>query len=188
MSKRFTIALAVAGLAASAITGAPAVAAAVAGQTGHHAAEPPITRAAAASQRFVMSYVTVNGKDRPSRVVAAGPIHGKGTITDTPIRQTKDRVVLKSVITLPSGTVTLKANEKYAVSMNLRSCTATNIGKGTWKIVSGTGAYSHAAGSGTFVRRTFIVGRFDSEARCLGQSAVPAAETGTLVITGSTSR
>ena len=72
--------------------------------------------------------------------------------------------------------------------MNLRSCTATNVGKGTWKILSGTGAYSHAAGSGTFVRRTFIVGRFDSEGRCLGQSAVPAAETGTLVITGSASR
>ena len=184
MSKRFTIALAVAGLVVSA--SAPALA--MTGQAGHPAAERPITRAAATSQRFVMSYVTVNGKDRPSHVVAAGPIHGKGTIADTPIRQTKHGVVLKSVITMPNGTVTLKANEKYAVSMNQRSCTAKNVGKGTWRIVSGTGAYGHAAGRGTFVRRTFIVGVFDRDGRCLGQSAVPAAETGTLVITGTASR
>jgi hypothetical protein len=184
MSKLFTIALAIAGL----VAGASAPALATTGQAGDHAAERPISRAAATSQRFVMSYVTVNGKDRPSRVVAAGPIHGKATIVDTPIRETKDGVVLKSVITLPHGTVTLKADEKYAVSMHLRSCTAKNVGKGTWKIVSGTGAYGHASGSGTFVRRTFIVGAFDAQGRCLGQSAVPAAETGTLVITGSASR
>lgn len=184
MSKPLTFALVVAGL----VAGASAPALAMTGHAGHHAVDHPASHAAATSQRFVMSYATVDGQDRPNEVVAAGSIHGTGTITDTPLRETRNGVVLKSVISLPDGTVTLKANETYVVSMNQRSCTATNVGKGTWTIVAGTGAYEDAAGRGTFVRRTFIVGVFDSDGRCLGQAAVPAAETGTLVITGSASR
>jgi hypothetical protein len=178
MPKSLVLALAAAGLAVSAGAGAPALA--TAGQAGHHQH--------GASQRFVMSYATVNGKDSPAEVVAAGPIHGTGTLVDTPLRQTRHGVVLRSVLTLPDGTVTLRAREKYVVSMNRRSCTATNIGRGTWRVVSGTGAYGHATGRGTFVRRTFIVGAFGSNGQCLGRSAVPAAETGTLVITGKAAR
>jgi hypothetical protein len=163
--------------------------------TRHNAEAHTVTPAAAspatptaARQRFVLSYATIHGKDRPVRILAAGPIQGRGTIVDSPIRQTKDGVILKSVITLADGKVVLRADEKYAVAMNLRSCTAHNFATGTWTIVSGTGAYSDATGHGTFTRRTFIVGAFDRDGQCLGRSAVPASETGNLVIDGTASR
>lgn len=176
MCKRLTLTLAAAGLLASAT--APAMA-----MRGPDAAHP-----ADNSQRFVMSYATVHGTDSPTSVTAAGPIHGQGSIVDTPIRETPHGVILRSVMTLPDGSVTLRADEEYSVKMDERTCTATNIGRGTWRVVSGTGAYEHTTGKGTFVRSTFIVGAFGDDGACLGRSAMPTAETGTLVLTGSAVR
>lgn len=179
-------------VAATLALGATAPVLAVTGDDlGARAATPPHAAPAAGAashQRFVLSYATIHGKDRPVRILAAGPIQGRGTIVDTPIRQTRGGVILKSVITLADGKVVLRADEKYTVAMNLRSCTAHNFATGTWTIVSGTGAYSDATGHGTFTRRTFIVGAFDKDGQCLGRSAVPASETGNLVIDGTASR
>jgi hypothetical protein len=188
MKTSLTVALATVTLAGG--LAAPALAATRHLAGGHTGTASTVTSAAgaAAHQRFVLSYATINGKDRPVRILAAGPIRGRGTIVDTPVRETKDGVILRSVITLPDGKVVLRANEKYTVAMNLRSCTAHNFATGTWKIVSGSGAYSDATGQGTFTRRTFIVGAFDKNGQCLGQSATPASETGNLVIDGSASR
>ncbi|WP_460467299.1 hypothetical protein [Calidifontibacter terrae] len=169
MSKRLNIALAAVALTAGASVPAMAM--------NSHSPAPK-------SQRFVMSYVTVGDHDEPVRVTAAGPIHGEGTVLNTPVKETKNGAVIKTVLTFPGGTVQLQAVEKAGLKIDRDSCTAQNLGTGTWVIVSGTGAYANAHGKGTFVRRVYLVGAFDQQARCLGESAQPVASIGTLVVDG----
>lgn len=139
-------------------------------------------------QRFTMTFASVGGKDRPVRVVAAGPIHGTGTMTQHLVKETAHGGILAATIKLPDGKVRLRVRDHESIRLDPRSCTARQLGNGTWKIVSGTGAYRGAAGSGTFVRRAFIVGAFDDSARCLGESAAPTAEAGTVVTDGTATR
>lgn len=139
-------------------------------------------------QRFTMTFASIADKDRPVRVVAAGPIQGTGTMTQRVVKETSHGDVLAATLKLPAGKVRLRVHDHESMRLDLRSCTARQVGKGTWRIVSGTGAYRGASGSGTFVRRALIVGAFDDSARCLGESAPPAAQAGTIVTDGTASR
>jgi hypothetical protein len=177
MNHRITLTAAAVALVAGGA--GPALAAA------HPVSHPVAARAA--HQRFAADFVTVNGKDRPTHVVAAGPIAGRGTLTQKMLRETRDGAVLLATVSLPDGKVRLRVHDTDTLKLDLRSCTARQSGTGTWRIVSGTGAYAAASGSGTFVRRTFIVGAFGDDGRCLGESAEPAAVTGTVVLDGSAS-
>jgi hypothetical protein len=154
------------------------------------AAVPAVPALASGSshQRFTMTFVSVGGKDRPIRAVAAGPIRGTGTMTQRLVKETPHGEVLAATIKLPDGKVRLRVHDHESMRLDLRSCTAQELGHGTWKSVSGTGAYRTASGSGTFVRRGLIIGAFDQDARCLGQAAAPAVETGTVVTDGTASR
>ncbi|HWU21314.1 MAG TPA: hypothetical protein VN088_07305 [Nocardioides sp.] len=176
MSHRLALAVSAAALVTAAAT--PALA------SGH----PAPARTGAAHQRFAITFVTINGKDRPIRVVAAGPVSGRGTMTQRIVKQTATGGVLLATVTLPDGSVKLRVNDSDTSTVDLHSCTGRQSGKGTWRIVSGSGAYRNASGSGTFVRRVFIVGAFDRHAKCLGQSAPPVAETGTVVADGTAAR
>jgi hypothetical protein len=175
MSHRLSIGLVAAGLAAAAIV--PSVALASTGS--------PAPARTGAHQRFAMPSVTVGTHDRPARVIAAGPIQGRGTVAEKVVKQTSTGAVLLTTFTFANGSVRLRVNDSDTMKVDLHSCTATGLGKGTWRIVSGTGAYRNATGSGTFVRRTFIVGAFDSHAQCLGRSATPTAVTGNVVADGT---
>lgn len=167
------------GLAAALVVGATAAAAVPA---------LPALASGPSHQRFTMTFVSVGGKDRPIRVVAAGPIQGSGTMTQRLVKGTPHGAVLAATIKLPGGKVRLRVRDHESMRLDLRSCTARELGHGTWTIVSGTGAYRTASGSGTFVRRGLIVGAFDQDAHCLGQAAAPAAETGTVVTDGTATR
>lgn len=148
----------------------------------------PALAAGPSHQRFTMTFISVGGKDHPVRVVAAGPIHGTGTLTEHVVKETPHGGVLAATIKLPDGKVRLRVHDRESMRLDLRSCTARQVGHGTWTIVSGTGAYRGASGSGTFVRRALIVGAFDADARCLGESAPPAAQAGTIVTDGTATR
>ena len=111
-----------------------------------------------------------------------------GTMTQRVVKETSHGDVLAATLKLPAGKVRLRVHDHESMRLDLRSCTARQVGKGTWRIVSGTGAYRGASGSGTFVRRALIVGAFDDSARCLGESAPPAAQAGTIVTDGTASR
>jgi hypothetical protein len=140
------------------------------------------------AQRFTMTFASVAGQDRPVHVVAAGPIHGTGTMTERVVKEGRHADVLAATIKLSDGKVRLRVRDHESMRLDLRSCTAQQRGTGTWRIVSGTGAYRHASGNGTFVRRAMIVGAFDDGAQCLGESAPPAAEAGTVVTAGTATR
>ena len=178
MSQR--LAVLAASVAAATLTAGVAVAAP--GHDGHHAT------ARASHQSFAMTFLTLKGKDRPTHVVAAGPIHGRGTMVERVVHESRSATTLSSVITLPGGKVTLRVRDTGSISLDKHSCTARQNGKGIWKVVSGTGAYRGATGHGTFVRRAFVVGAFGGDGRCLGESAPPASVSGTVVATGSAAR
>lgn len=162
-------ALATAAAAALALTGAPAGAA---------AAKPAPT-----SESFVMTFHTVHGVDRPTRVAATGPISGAGVETQTD-QETSDGETVEFTLYLPDGTVTADAAEQYDFIPDYASCTAKATGTGTWTIVSGTGAYTHATGSGTFTDNGSLVGARDSRGRC-DANAEPILSTFVLRATGT---
>ena len=177
-STRLALTVSAAGLTAAAATSLAGPSPAAAGTA---SAPAP---AHAHHQRFAMTFVSAQGEDLPIRVVASGPIHGRGTMVQRPIKETANGGVLAVTITLTDGKVRLRVKDHESMKLNRRSCTARERGKGTWRIVSGTGAYRKASGHGSFVRSAYVVGAFDRSGHCLGQSAPPQASGGTVVADG----
>ena len=78
-------------------------------------------------------------------IAATGPIHAKGK--DVVIDDTKDR------FKFPDGNVVIKHKPDKggsAESFDPVTCLFTFTEHGTWKTVSGTGAYADVQGSGTY--------------------------------------
>jgi len=183
---------------ATAVAATAVIATTVAAPTLAHATSerPSLARSASTSalvstgdhQRFAMTLTEIRGKDRPTRVVAAGPIQARGTMVQRVVKQGRRGEVIKAVLTLPHGKVTLRVHDRSAMKLDLHSCTARENGKGSWRIVSATGAYRGSTGHGSFVRRTFIIGAFDDSGHCLGQSAPPASVTASVVADGTAHR
>lgn len=184
MSKRLATAAAAAAVLATTVA-APTIAQARSDQP---SLDRSVSAAAGAHQRFAMTLTELHGKDRPTRVVAAGTIQGRGTMKQRVVKQSRRGEVIKAVLSLPHGKVRLQVRDRSSMKLDLHSCTARENGKGTWRIVSATGAYRGATGHGHFVRRTFIVGAFDDAGRCLGQSAPPASDTASVVADGTAHR
>jgi hypothetical protein len=144
----------------------------------------------AAPQRFTISESDSSiAKNHPQPVAvhvrAVGPIAGKGTgvIRTIPAGGKVDHVVLR----FPNGTVTLEATDTFAaVHPNYAACKAALVGRGTFSIMSGTGAFAGASGQGTYVRSGTLIGRRSSSGACLPR-ATPKASYVTLKLTGNAS-
>ena len=137
---------------------------------------------AASTQRFTLTAKTVDGKDSPTRVTAAGPIHGVGTVQ---IKSSKDTRVDHMTLQLADGTVRLVAIEtSYAVHPNLRKCLATTVGHGIFTIEGGTNAFRGASGHGTYERSGVLIGARSANGTCLARKAQPTSTSTTVVMTG----
>jgi hypothetical protein len=130
------------------------------------------------AEQFVMNFKTVRGVDAPTHVTASGPITGTGTETQTD-QDTPDGETVVFTWHFVDGTVTAEANEQYTFTPDYTSCTAKATGVGTWTIVSGTGHYRHAQGSGTFHDAGRFVGERDANGAC-DPNAEPARSEFTL--------
>ena len=100
-------------------------------------------RAAAQTQRFLVLQSDPNGSGGP--IAANGPIHAHGT--DVVISDSKDR------FKFPDGNLVIKHKPDKngsAESFDPVTCLFTFTEHGTWKTVSGTGAYAAVQGSGTY--------------------------------------
>jgi hypothetical protein len=125
------------------------------------------------TESIVMTSVSLNGVDRPTRVVALGPIHGSGLETQVE-QDTETGAIVHSIWHFAHGTVTSDAVENYSLDFDPTTCTARAIGTGTWTITGGTGAYAGARGHGTFTDRGVLVGARDGHGQCQGpDSNVP---------------
>jgi hypothetical protein len=135
-------------------------------------------------QRFTLFSANVRGKDVPMAVEAAGQINGIGTETqtdkDTPGGQTN-----YATLHFARGTLRLLAPEQFDWKANLRTCTATASGGGTFTIEGGTGAYRGATGKGTFTAHGILIGARGKSGACLGESAPPAANYVTVTAVGT---
>lgn len=153
------------------------VAAAICGTTAAYA------NATVSTQRFTLTTKTVNGKDDSLRVIAAGPIHGTGTVQ---LKSSQDKRVDHMTLHLPNGTVYLVAAEKsFAVHPNLRKCIATSTGQGTFTIDGGTNDFQGVHGHGTYQRHGILIGARNANGTCLGRKAPPKATSSTIVMTGT---
>ena len=92
----------------------------------------------------------------PSLAVAHGPITGVGWMTAEPIVQDT------AVVTLDfrSGKVTMRATitSEVLLGIDFTTCKASVDVTGRWSVISGTGAYSGAQGSGEFGALRHIYG------------------------------
>ena len=92
----------------------------------------------------------------PSLAVAHGPITGVGRMTAEPIVQDTAIVTLD----FHSGTVKMKATitSEVLLGIDFTTCKASVDVAGRWTVISGTGAYSGAQGSGEFGALRHIYG------------------------------
>jgi hypothetical protein len=105
---------------------------------------------AAAPQTFTASFLTIGGVDKPTFVVAHGPINGVATATQTE-KQKNGAQINYVVLHFERGTVRMTAVEpRFGFRLNSRSCTGPAYGGGTWTITGGTGPYAGLTGKGTF--------------------------------------
>jgi hypothetical protein len=103
------------------------------------------------SQFFlVVNTSTANGP-ATAPVSAIGPIHALGK--DIPVTATKDRFAF------PKGAIiVMHKPTKDTQSFDRGSCVGHIAEQGTFKVVSGTGAYTHAQGSGTYSLTGYFLG------------------------------
>lgn len=135
-------------------------------------------------QRFTLFSANVRGKDVPMVVEAAGRIKGIGTETQTD-KDTSGGQINYVTFHFAGGTLRLVAPEQFDWKANLRTCSATASGGGTFTIESGTGAYRGATGKGTFRARGVLIGARSRSGKCLGENAPAAANYVTVTLVGT---
>jgi hypothetical protein len=92
-----------------------------------------------------------------------GPIRGVGVARaddDAP----GDTVPI--TVTLPGGKVFLKAHGDFTWHPNLKTCTATEHDRGTFRVTGGTGKYAHAHGSGRYDEQGAAIGQRSAAGVC----------------------
>jgi len=98
---------------------------------------------AAQTQKFLL--IQTDPQESGGPIAANGPIHARGT--DVVINDAKDR------FKFPDGNVVIKHKPDKngsTDSFDPVTCLFTFTEHGTWKTVSGTGAYAAVQGSGTY--------------------------------------
>ena len=123
------------------------------------------------NEHITLTVTTVKGVDHARRAVARGAIRATGTFKGEEGPTSADDLI---TFRFQGGTITIKGHEQTTKMIpNLRACTATGIGRGSFTVAAGTGAYAGATGSGSYVRHTFIVGARSGNGACLAQKAQP---------------
>ncbi len=140
--------------------------------------------AKALPQRFTLFSANVGGKDVPMAVEAAGRIKGIGTETQTE-KDTSGGQINYATLHFARGTLRLVAPEQFDWKANLRTCSATASGGGTFTIEGGTGAYRGVTGKGTFTAHGILIGARSRSGKCLGEKAPPAANYVTVTLVGT---
>lgn len=125
------------------------------------------------SQRFTLYTANAHGRDVPVAVRASGAINAVGTETQTE-KEMPAGQLNRVTLHFATGTVRLVAPERFAWKPDVRSCSATATGDGTFTITGGTGAYRGATGKGTFTSDGVALGARSSKGACLAK-AMPAA-------------
>jgi hypothetical protein len=147
-----------------------------------------IATASPAAQRFTLSEAdsSIGTGHKPIllRVSASGPISGNGTgvLRTIPAGGNVDHVTVR----LAKGSVYLVATDTRAVvHPDLRACKAKLVGRGTFTITGGTGAFRGASGKGTYNRTGTLIGARSASGACLGHKAMPKASYATVTMTGT---
>lgn len=139
--------------------------------------------AAGSSQQFVFTGQTIHGHGGKMTVTASGPISGAGVGFGVHLRDGSDRTTIR----LAKGTVVIHSRQtSVSAKPDLRTCTAEIVERGVFQVTGGTAAYAGAAGKGTFVRRSHLVGARNASGVCLGRKAIPAAVYDHIRLTGTT--
>ncbi|HVW79582.1 MAG TPA: hypothetical protein VHB69_01405 [Mycobacteriales bacterium] len=116
----------------------------------------------AQKQHFTLYSGNLHDKDLVDVFQATGAITGVGTARADD--EAKGPIPLQ--VSLPGGTLLIKANVAFHWRPNLSACTATDHDTGTYRVVSGTGAYAGTTGSGTYVENGAGVGVRASDGSC----------------------
>jgi hypothetical protein len=135
-------------------------------------------------QRYTLFSANVRGKDVPMVVEAAGRIKGIGTETQTDRDNSRGQINY-ATLRFASGTLRLVAPEQFDRKADLRTCSATASGGGTFTIEGGTGAYRGATGKAAFTAHGVLIGARSGSGKCLGENAPPAANYVTVTLVGT---
>ncbi|MDX6441016.1 MAG: hypothetical protein QOE43_745 [Gaiellaceae bacterium] len=128
------------------------------------------------AQRITATFLTIGRSDKPTHVIATGPISGSGEATQTE-KQTKAGQVNFVTLHLDKGTVHIVAKEpRFGWKLNARTCTGSAYGGGTFTITGGTGAYKGANGNGTFSTSGTALAQRSTKGECRGDHT-PQADT-----------
>jgi hypothetical protein len=108
----------------------------------------PASAAGANTEHFLAVQTSVAHK---VPLAATGPIHALGT--DTPLGRTKDRFAF------PKGALIIVHHRtSRQQTFDRTTCTARFTEQGTYRVSSGTGAYAHATGHGTYSVHGIFIG------------------------------
>lgn len=109
----------------------------------------PASAATDHTERFVFVNTSFTSPSYP--VIATGPIHALGK--DTAVSDNRDK------ITFPAGSLTIVHNRTSGTdTYDKTTCAEQFTEQGTYRVLSGTGAYSHASGHGTYQLTGVVVG------------------------------
>jgi hypothetical protein len=129
----------------------------------------------AATERITATFLTIGRSDKPTHVVATGPISGIGEATQTEKNTASGGQVNYVTLHFAGGTVRMTAVEpRFGWKLDAKTCTGSAFGNGTYTITGGTGSYSGASGKGTFTTSGTALAQRTSTGKCLGDKTPPA--------------
>lgn len=112
-------------------------------------ASAPASAAVGNSEHFLAVQTSVSAHSLA--LVATGPLHASGT--DTPLSNTRDRFAFAQ------GSLTIDHNRTSGTQhFDRKTCTTQFTEQGIYRVVSGTAAYAHASGRGTYSVVGVVIG------------------------------
>jgi hypothetical protein len=122
---------------------------------------------ASGRERFTLIFSGFNGAERPTTVIASGPITGVGTESQV----AEPNGTLDLTFSFPNGQVYGTVfNDNFNLRLDLKKCLARPHETGEWSITGGTGAFAGATGHGTLTGNGIVIGARSPSGQCLGPS------------------